>query len=333
MKILQIANYMDGCGGISVQVKLLCDLLRGDGYDCDILSTKGSFAKRIKTFFSLLSMGRRYEVFHIHACSERGFFPAIVGITIGKWLHRRIILTYHGGGADRFFSKNKRFVSYFLKKTDCNIVLSRFIGSIYDKYGFSYKIIPNMIKTNADCFRLRSRIHPVFISIRSFTETYNIFCTLKAYKIVKGSFSDAKLLLVGDGPLKEAIQSFADDNGISDVSFIGRVSNSRIYDYLNQADIMISSSRYDNMPVSVLEGFNAGLLVIATNVGGVPYMIEDGTNGLLFEDDNHIEMANKMTYALTHQQDSIRMICNAYKSLSQYKWDSIKERLISIYNE
>ena len=46
------------------------------------------------------------------------------------------------------------------------------------------------------------------------------------------------------------------------------------------------------MQVSVLEGFNAGLLVISSNVGGVPYMIEHGRSGLVFESDKEDEMAD-----------------------------------------
>ena len=81
MKVLQIANYSEMGGGISVQVKLLRDLLRGEGYTCDILSTKGSAAKRVKVICALFSKGRKYDVFHIHACSGRGFLPAVLGIS------------------------------------------------------------------------------------------------------------------------------------------------------------------------------------------------------------------------------------------------------------
>ncbi|MBP5474051.1 MAG: glycosyltransferase family 4 protein [Bacteroidales bacterium] len=332
MKVVLIANYSEQGGGISVQVRQLWKKLSDEGIGCDIVSTKGSLWERLRAICFLLFSGRKYEVFHVHACSGWGFFPAIVGITIGKCLRRRVVLTYHGGGAERFFRKRKRVVSFFISKTDANIVLSGFVGKVYDKYGFKYTIIPNIIEMDVCHFRQRHQIHPVFISIRSFTETYNLHCSLRAFKIVKGLFPDAKLFLVGDGPLKDTIQSFANDNGISGVSFVGHVSNYQIYDYLNQADIMISSSHFDNMPISFLEGFNAGLLVVATNVGGVPYMIKDGENGLLFEDDDYNEMADKMVYAVTHQQDSIRMICSAYNSLDNYKWESIKDKLISVYN-
>lgn len=332
MKVVLIANYSEQGGGISVQVRQLQKKLSDEGIGCDIVSTRGSLWERLRAVSCLLFSGRKYDVFHIHACSGWGFFPAIVGITIGKWLQRRVVLTYHGGGAERFFQERERLVSFFISKTDSNIVLSGFVGKVYEKYGFNYTIIPNMIEMDVCHFRPRHQIHPVFICIRSFTETYNLCCSLRAFKIVKDLFPDAKLFLVGDGPLKDTLHSFVDDNGITGVSFVGHVSNYQIYDYLNQADIMISSSHFDNMPMSILEGFNAGLLVVATNVGGVPYMIKDGENGLLFEDDDYKEMADKMVYAVTHQKDSMRMIYSAFNSLESYKWESLKDKLISVYN-
>lgn len=65
-----------------------------------------------------------------------------------------------------------------------------------------------------------------------------------------------------------------EQKGIKNICFCGHVDNCEIYSYLNKADIFISSPVIDNQPMSVLEAFNAGLLVISSNVGGVPYMIE-----------------------------------------------------------
>jgi glycosyltransferase involved in cell wall biosynthesis len=331
MKILLIANYEEGVGGISVQVKLQRDLLRGDGYACDILSTKGSVAKRIKAVFELLSKGRKYDVFHIHACSHRGFLPAILGINIGRLLKKRIVLTFHGGGAEGFFRKKEKFVKRYLTRTSANIVLSGFIGRVFDRYGIPYTVIPNILEDDGSGFRTRTEIRPRFIGIRSLTETYNIKCTLRAFAIVLEKYPDAKLTLLGGGALKAELEQFVDDHHIQNVTFVGQVPNTEISHYLAEADIMVSSSRFDNMPVSVLEGFRAGLLVISSRVGGVPYMIEDGRNGLLFESDNDRQMAEKMIQAVDHPDTTLGMIDKAYHCLDEYKWEKCREKLLKLY--
>lgn len=331
MKILLIANYEEGVGGISVQVKLQRDLLRGDGFSCDILSTKGSVAKRIKAVFVLLSKGWKYDVFHIHACSDRGFLPAILGINIGCLLKKRIVLTFHGGGAEGFFRRKEKFVKRYLTKTSANVVLSGFIGRVFGQYGIPYTVIPNILVADGSTYRARTEIHPRFIGIRSLTDTYNIKCTLRAFNTVQKKYPEASLKLLGGGPLRSELEQFVADHHIQNVTFVGQVPNTEISRYLDEADIMVSSSRFDNMPVSILEGFRAGLLVISSNVGGVSYMIEDGQNGLLFESDNDSQMAEKMLAAVEDPEATRLMIANARQSLEDYKWENCREKLLALY--
>ncbi len=331
MKILLVSNYIEGVGGISVQVKLLRDLLRDEGYICDILSTKGSPAKRMKAIFALFFKGRKYDVFHIHACSDRGFLPAILGISIGRLLKKRIVLTFHGGGVEGFFKRKQGFVKRYLNRTSANIVLSGFIGRVFDQYRIPYTVIPNILESDDSSFRSRAEIKPRFISIRSLSETYNIECTLKAFHTVQEKYPEASLTLLGGGPLKSELEQYVIDHHLQNVAFVGQVPNTEIYRYLDEADVMVSSSRFDNMPVSVLEGFKAGLLVIASNVGGVPYMIEDGQNGMLFESDNDRQMAEKMIVAIEHPDTTLQMIENAHHCLDAYKWENCREKLLALY--
>ena len=333
MKILQIANYRKGVGGISGQVEILQKKLQEEGLVCEVISTKGSAIRRIRAFFHILSWGKDYDVLHIHACSGRGFFPAVVGVTAGCLLHKRIVLTYHGGGAAEFFAQRTSLVKYFLTRTSANIALSGFVGHIFDRYGIPYTVIPNIIELDESHFRVREAFLPHFISIRTLEETYNIRCTLLAFQAVKKSLPEATLDIVGDGPQRSELEALVKERDIRDVTFVGRVNNQEIYSYLDCADIMISSSRVDNMPVSVLECFNAGLLVISSKVGGVPYMIEDGVNGLLYNFNDETMLVEKMLWGATHHQECKQIIANAKSSLQQYSWASVREKLFRVYQQ
>ena len=331
MKILQIANYRKGVGGISGQVEILQKKLQEEGLVCDIISTKGSAFRRIRAAFRILSLGKGYDVFHIHACSGRGFFPAIIGVTAGRLLQKRVVLTYHGGGAAEFFARRTTLVRHFLTRTSVNIALSGFVGHIFDRYGIPYAVIPNIIELDESHFRFREVFQPHFISIRTLEETYNIRCTIRAFQEVKKSLPKATLAIVGDGPQRTELEALVKERDIRDVSFYGRVDNQEIYSYLDRADIMVSSSSVDNMPVSVLECFNAGLLVISSRVGGVPYMIEDGVSGLLYDFNDETMLAEKMLWGATHHQDCRQIVAHAKASLQQYTWASIREKLFKVY--
>ena len=147
----------------------------------------------------------------------------------------------------------------------------------------------------------------------------------------RSQISEVTLTLVGDGSEHEALMQMVNDMGLKNVTFTGRVDNNEIYKYLDQADIMLSAPFVDNMPVSILEGMNAGLLVISSCVGGVPYMIKNGNNGLLFDSDDSDKLAELMLWAIENQTLSKAMILKAKKDVNQYRWEGIKEQLYTVY--
>ena len=331
IKVLIIANYKSSIGGISGQVEQLYKNLLKEGISAKIFSMKCNVFVRLFLPLKLLVIGCEYNIFHIHACSYWGFLPAIAGIMIGRLLNRRIILTYHGGGAEVFFKRHPVLVNYFLRKTDVNIVLSGFIASVFEKHHIPCRIIPNILELNNENFKERSVIRPCFVSVRTLSPTYNIECIIKAFEIVWKQIPTSELYIVGDGCSRKELEFMVEQRGIGNIRFCGHVSNSEIYTYLNKADIFISSPVIDNQPMSVLEAFNAGLLVISSNVGGVPYMIENNKTGLLFESNNFIELSEKMIWAIENQERVLTIIKEARTNLLYYSWEKIRQKLIDIY--
>lgn len=332
MKVLLISNYKPRTGGISGQVEILQRKLLEEGITTDIFNTKGTIPYRLSLIQKLRKVGKCYDVFHIHCCSGWGFLPAVIGIRAGRLLHKRIVLTYHGGGGEKFFAKHTHLVRHYLTKTDANIVLSGFLGKVFDKYDIPYSIIPNIIELDGSHFRKRNPIQPHFICIRTLDPLYNHFCILKAFQLVKQQLPNATLTLVGGGTIRTELEQFVKEQNIQDVTFSGRVDNSKIYEYLDKSDIMLSTPFVDNMPVSLLEGFNAGLLVISSDVGGVPYMITHGRNGLLIDSDNRQQLADQMLYAIEHQQESQDMIHQAFQEVKSYTWTNVRPQILRLYS-
>ena len=122
-RILYISNYKKGLGGINAQVDLLCECIngerirglederRGEKICADIFPTKGNPLKRIGLFIKLLFVARWYDVLHIHGCSDWGMLPVVYGVIAGKIWRKRIIVTYHGGGAGDYFERHGVFAS------------------------------------------------------------------------------------------------------------------------------------------------------------------------------------------------------------------------------
>jgi len=331
MNVLLICNYKPKVGGISGQVDILQKMLQTDGHTAEVFSTKAPLLRRMLLPFKLKSTGKDFDVFHIHCCSNWGFLPAVVGVSVGRRLGKRIVLTYHGGGGEKFFDRHPKLVRHFLTRTDANIVLSGFLAQVFEKHGLPFVTIPNILELDDSRFRQREMLQPNYICTRAHEPLYNIPCILRAFRKVQSIRPEATLTLVGGGSEHENLVQMAEELGLQNVTFTGRVANEDIYTYLDRADIMLSAPTVDNMPVSVLEAMNAGLLVISSKVGGVPYMVKNNNTGLLFDSDDSDALAGKMLWAIDNQTVARAIALQGHKAVSRYRWENIKEQLYKAY--
>ena len=332
-RILYIANYKEGIGGISGQVEMLHNCVNSNQYEADIFSTRGNIAARLWKFIELICIARKYDVLHIHGCSDRGMLPILYGVIAGKIWRNRIIITYHGGGAKEYFAKHGTFARRWLCRADKVIVLNGYLEKVFKAYNISCVVIPNIISLPEI-----KRTHewntkaPRFISVRHLRELYNIPCILRAFQQVQQQIPDASLTILGSGPLLEELQQYVIDNDLKHVTFVGQVPNQEMNRYLADHDIFLSAPRVDNMPVSVLEAMNAGVLVISSKVGGVPYILNDGRTGLLFEYDDDKQLAQQILWAVGHQEESLKMIEAAREEVKKYSWENVQKQIIPIYD-
>lgn len=330
-KILFISNYQKGVGGISAQVDLLQHHLQQDGDVADIFSTKGNPIHRVVAFFRLLRTARQYDVLHVHGCSDWGMLPVVYGILAGKLCQKRVVVTYHGGEAEAYFKRHGAFAKHWLCRADKVIVLSGFLKKVFDQYEIPCEVIPNIVTLRPELYVQRETIRPKFVSIRHLRELYNIPCILRAFERVQKEIPEASLDILGQGDQRAMLEEYVREHGLQHVQFVGQVPNTEIYDYLNKNDILLSAPRIDNMPVSLLEAMNAGLLVISSRVGGVPYMIREDQTGLLFESDNDAELAAKMLWPLQHPEECIAMTKAAHEDVKKYSWKNVKKKLLQTY--
>lgn len=103
-----------------------------------------------------------------------------------------------------------------------------------------------------------------------------------AFAEILRNIKDAELVLIGDGPSRSKLQSLAHSLGIADaVKFLGFQVNSKVYEELGTADIYVHPSYEEGLGISIVEAMAACLPVVATAVGGIPEIVEDGKTGFL----------------------------------------------------
>lgn len=144
-----------------------------------------------------------------------------------------------------------------------------------------------------------------------------------------------RFLLVGDGALRERVQQFIADRGLGDsVLMLGlRLDSAEI---VAASDIVVHSSTHEGMPKTVLEGMAAGKPVVATSVGGVPVVLQDGVNGLLVAKNDPSALAAALERLLTDDALCVRLVENARTSVFEFSLektfldtDALYKRLLS----
>lgn len=130
-----------------------------------------------------------------------------------------------------------------------------------------------------------------FINVSRQDENKNQKMILDAFALVEKKYPNAKLVLVGDGNQHKNLIEKAKALNISEkVNFVGEASN--VEEYLADADVYLSASHREGLPLSMLEAMAAELPIISTNVGGCSDIV-DG-NGILINDDDTSEMYRAM---------------------------------------
>jgi colanic acid/amylovoran biosynthesis glycosyltransferase len=120
---------------------------------------------------------------------------------------------------------------------------------------------------------------------------------------------DWSLDMVGDGPMRGELRGLAERLGIAGrITFSGPVGQDRIQEHFERANVMVMSSFMEGVPVVLMEAMAMELPVVATRVGGVPELVEDGVSGRLVAPGSARELA-----------DALAEVSGSIGSLSQWR--------------
>jgi glycosyltransferase involved in cell wall biosynthesis len=333
MRILIIANYVENKGGISGVVYGHHVKIREEGHFSEIFSTKSNIVSRSSMIFRLAMKIPGFDVVHIHGSSYFGFFPVVLGVIAGKCIHRKkVIVTYHGGGAEAFLQRFGRPVRRVLARADHVTVMSPFLEGIFRRHGIQVTILPNLLLQEKEEIRPLRFGHPRLISIRAIEPNYNVDDIIKAFCLIRRKHTSAELRIAGEGTQTPAMIRLCDELHLRNVRFIGKILNQHMQRELKKSNIMISVPSIDNQPLSILEAFASGIPVVATNVGGVRDMITDRRNGFLVDPHRPDQIARKVDWIMTHKARMNEVTRNAGHELRKHYWESIRPQLFSLYS-
>ena len=333
-KIIQIDSYSGIGGGEMVMFNVVQDLK--DEFDFVIAAPKGEFLEKYRQMnlrtYQLFRQSIFGNVLKIRKIIKRenpeiiqchGTRAAFWGrlAVIGLKNKPRIVYTLHGFHIIRrnFFARRiLLFIERFLNKwTNVLVCVSEADRGLVLKYKTisqeKIRVIRNginirkfqveqdrVMKTKkelgfGDDFVISAigRLHP----------QKDFSTLLKALRIVVDRIKNVKLLIIGDGPLKQNLKEEARSLGIEEcVRFLG--ARKDVPTLLNTSDIAVLSTNWEGLPLILLEAGASGKPVVASDVGGVQEVVKDGETGYLFRPGSEKDLAGKIF--ILHSSSDLR---------------------------
>jgi glycosyltransferase involved in cell wall biosynthesis len=183
-----------------------------------------------------------------------------------------------------------------LRRATRIVVPSRFLADVAAGWGIErahIAVLPNpvdppVLDDRGELRRMHGLDGPTLAFTGRFAPQKALGVALDALSRVEG----ISLVLAGDGPERPAVEAAARRMGLgSRVRFLGPQPRPTVFELLRAADAALLTSTWENFPFAVVEALAVGTPVLATNVGGVPEIIEEGHNGLLVPPDDPEAMA------------------------------------------
>ena len=280
---------------------------------------------------SLVRELRHADVVHVFSASYTSFLLApLPAFLVGKLLGKPVIVNYRSGEAPDHLRRS-RLARAVLRRSDMNVVPSRFLAEVFARFGLTARIVPNTIDLSVFKYRERVPLRPHLLSTRNFEGLYNVACTLRAFARVQQRYPEATLTLVGSGSEGERLERLAVELGLRNVIFAGSVPSGEIHHRYRDADIYVQTPSIDNMPGSVLEAFASGLPVVSTNVGGVPAILTDGVHGRLAANDDDEAVADRILMLLERPDYARQLARAALETCRAYEWASVRSQWLDAY--
>ncbi|GJL49368.1 glycosyltransferase family 4 protein [Candidatus Nitrospira salsa] len=154
---------------------------------------------------------------------------------------------------------------------------------------------------------------------------------LEGWERLQNASLPYSLIIVGDGPLAEMVQSFVEQ--CANITWLGKKTRSEIFTLMKDASFLVFPSIcYENLPMTILEAYAVGLPIVSSNHGSMASLVKDRYTGVHFCSGDPEDMARKVEWAFSNPKilQSMREHCRREYE-EKYSAKTNHDRLLSIY--
>jgi glycosyltransferase involved in cell wall biosynthesis len=284
-------------------------------------------------FRRLRREGQTPELLHAHEVGA-----GLAAVLTGRRLGLPVVVSEHSSGfaTDDVTGLTARIARFVFAHADvvCPVSESLRATLVSGRWGGRHRVVPNAI--DIELFTpptsLPTGDPPLVLVVAALEPVKGVIEFVDAVGLLSSRRDDFRVVLVGDGPLGEAIARRVQELGVGDrLMLAGRVSHQELPEVMRAASFAVVPSRWETFSVVVGEAMACGLPVVATAVGALPERI-DPSNGLLCPPGNPRALADAMGTMLDCHQSYDRQAI-AEGARARYSPGAIAERWEEVYVE
>ena len=331
--LLYIGNKLSGHGFSVTTIETLGAHLEQEGFEVSYSSThKNKIIRLAAMLWTTFKARNRIDYLLIDTYSTSNFWYAFLVSQLARLLDLKYIPILHGGNLPYRLKNNSGASGMIFKNSYKNVAPSLYLFTAFVNAGFKNTVsIPNSIEVQNYPFVQRSRILPKMLWVRAFAEIYHPTMAIEVFKKVKQNFPEASLCMVGgdkDGMLEKA-KILARKYHL-DITFTGQLPKTEWIKLSANYSVFLNTSRFDNMPISLIEAMALGLPIVSTRAGGIPDLLTHKKNALLVDNEAVSQMADAVISLVADAQLTATLSANAYQKAMEFDWGAVKNKWVEL---
>lgn len=299
--------------------------------DGNIITKLFYLLNSLLTYYILLPF---YDIVHIHIATGNSAKRKQLYIYPAKWLHKKIILHFHPSNEKFLFEqKNQILYKRLFSKADLILVLSgqwkKWLLETLDlqnEIEVLYNPCPSVVRNEKN-----RKNHILFAG--TIIERKGYETLIKAFSLIAKEFPDWSVIFAGNGEISKANQLVSELKISEQVKFLGWVSNIEKEKTFQETSIYCLASDGEGFPMSLLDAWAYGIPCIVTPVGGIPDIVKNGVNGMIFPVGNYTQLAEYLKKLILDEDLRKRIVQKSDEYVNgEFALTNINNKISNIYN-
>lgn len=295
------------------------------------------------------------DIIHFHTPGPIG----ISAILIAKFLKKPLVTTYHTLWSETlpplppfnivygFFKTDEAEKDLFKKAIwkisgdffdNCDVVVSPAKIIMRELLIHNHKskivVVSNGIDTNKFKAKVRPKTNFKILYVGRLSHEKNVDMVIKAFAKVAKEIPEAKMEVVGDGPVLKSLKNLTDKLKLKNkIVFHGSIAREKLANYYNRCDVFATGSAMEVQPLTLLEAMSCGLPIVGVKRAGVAEMITNNVNGYLVSPSNSSAMSIKIIKILSSNKLRLKFSKNSRKITKENNLLSSIQKLEDLYKQ